>query len=76
MIKCVRGGADATDGIEAVSAPLGPQFPNGLLVVMNSGPKNFLIYRWEDLASSGSPTLKLATGATPGSNPAGVGMTH
>ena len=60
MIKCVRGGADSTDGIEAVSAPLGPQFPNGLLVVMNSGPKNFLIYRWEDVASSGSPTLNAA----------------
>lgn len=60
MIKCVRGGADATDGIEVVSAPVGPRFPNGLLVVMNSGPKNFLVYRWEDVAQTGSPTLALA----------------
>ncbi|MBI4877893.1 MAG: phytase [Acidobacteria bacterium] len=51
MIQCVRGGADSTDGIEVTSAALGPQFPNGLLVVMNSGPKNFLLYRWEDIAS-------------------------
>lgn len=60
MIKCVRGGADATDGIEVVSSPVGPQFPNGLLVVMNSGPKNFLIYRWEDIARTGVPVLELA----------------
>ncbi len=46
MVRCIRGGADSTDGIEAVSAPLGPQFPKGLLVVMNSGPQNFLVYSW------------------------------
>ncbi len=39
MIKCVRGGADATDGIEVTSAALGPQFPNGMLAAMNSGPR-------------------------------------
>jgi len=51
MVKCVRGGADGTDGIEISPAALGPRFPNGLLVVMNSGPKNFLLYRWEDIAN-------------------------
>jgi 3-phytase len=51
MIQCIRGGADSTDGIEVASAALGPRFPNGLLVVMNSGPRNFLIYRWEDIAN-------------------------
>ncbi len=61
MIKCVRGGADATDGIETTSAALGPGFPNGLMVVMNSGPKNFLVYRWEDIANTGSPKLAMAT---------------
>lgn len=44
-----RGGADTTDGIEATSANLGPKFPHGLFVAMNSGPKNFLVYRWEDI---------------------------
>ena len=48
-VAVVRGGADSTDGIEASSAPLGPAFPNGLLVVMNSAGKNFLVYRWEDV---------------------------
>jgi 3-phytase len=57
MLKCVRGGADSTDGIEVTSAPLGPVFPNGLLVVMNSGPRNFLLYRWEDVALTGAPKL-------------------
>ena len=60
MIKCVRGSADATDGIEITSAALGPQFPHGLMVAMNSGPKNFLIYRWEDIARTGAPALELA----------------
>lgn len=44
-----RGGADTTDGIEATSANLGPKFPHGLFVAMNAGPKNFLVYRWEDI---------------------------
>jgi 3-phytase len=60
MIKCVRGGADSTDGIEVTSTAMGPGFPNGLLVVMNSGPKNFLVYRWEDIARTGSPALQVA----------------
>jgi 3-phytase len=43
------GGADATDGIDATDANLGPRFPRGLLVAMNSGAKNFLVFRGEDL---------------------------
>ena len=30
------GGADGTDGLDVTSAPLGPDFPDGLLVAMNS----------------------------------------
>ena len=59
MIKCARGGADGTDGIEITSAALGRGFPNGLMVVMNSGAKNFLVYRWEDIANTGTPVLKM-----------------
>ncbi len=40
----IRGGADETDGIEIYDKPLGKRFPHGLLVAMNSGPKNFLYY--------------------------------
>ncbi len=57
LVKCVRGGADSTDGIEVTSMPLGSRFPAGLLVAMNSGPRNFLIFRWEDVRDSGSPKL-------------------
>ncbi|GAB4452403.1 MAG: phytase [Armatimonadaceae bacterium] len=43
-VAILRGRADETDGIEAVSANLGPQFPQGLLVTMNSTPRNFLYF--------------------------------
>jgi 3-phytase len=49
-LKIVRGGADSTDGLEVTSRPLGPRFPSGIMVAMNSNGRNFLIYRWEDLA--------------------------
>lgn len=43
------GGADSTDGIDATDENLGPAFPHGLLVVMNSGAKNFLVFRGDDV---------------------------
>lgn len=52
LVGTVKGGADETDGIEATSAPLGPRFPNGLLVVMNSVGKNFMLYDWRDVATA------------------------
>ncbi|MDX1932937.1 MAG: phytase [Capsulimonadales bacterium] len=39
-----NGGADETDGIEITARRLGDAFPAGILVAMNSGPKNFLIF--------------------------------
>ncbi|MBI1786169.1 MAG: phytase [Acidobacteria bacterium] len=60
LLKLVRGGADATDGLEIASRPLGPRFPWGLMVAMNSSGRNFLLYRWEELARAGQP--KLAVG--------------
>lgn len=42
----IRGGADETDGIEATSANLGPAFPHGLLVTMDSTPRDFMIFDW------------------------------
>lgn len=50
-IAVFRGGADSTDGIEITSRPAGPKFPRGLMVAMNSAGRNFLIYRWEDIAA-------------------------
>lgn len=49
LVKAVRSDADSTDGIEVTSAALGSDFPKGLLVVMNSKGKNFLIYDWRDI---------------------------
>jgi len=40
--------SDSTDGLEATSRAL-PGFPQGLLVMMNSRDKNFLIYDWRSI---------------------------
>lgn len=57
LLKIVRGGADSTDGLEITSRPLGPAFPAGLMAAMNSGGRNFLFFRWEDVANAGLPRL-------------------
>ena len=49
VVRVFTGGADSTDGIEATSRDLGPDFPGGLFVAMNSGARNFLFYRWSDI---------------------------
>lgn len=47
---CVlQSAADQTDGLDATSNPLGKQFPQGILVMMNSAGKNFQIYDWRDV---------------------------
>jgi 3-phytase len=58
-LKIVRGGADSTDGLEITSRSLGPQWPAGLMVAMNSGGRNFLLYRWEDVATAGQVRLAI-----------------
>lgn len=42
--------ADSTDGLEVTQAAL-PGFPGGLLMMMNSSPRNFLFYDWRQVAS-------------------------
>jgi 3-phytase len=59
-IAVLRGGADATDGIEISSSALGRGLPHGALVVMNSGPRNFLVFRWQDVAGAVTPPLRLS----------------
>lgn len=51
-IAAVPTAADATDGIEVLSKPLGKGFPKGMVVMMNSKGKNFLLFPWERLASA------------------------
>ena len=49
-IAVVRGGADATDGLEISARALGPDLPQGVMIAMNSTPRNFLVFRWPDVA--------------------------
>jgi 3-phytase len=51
VLASFTGGADGTDGLAVTSAPLGPEFPDGLLVAMNSRSRNFLMFRWSDIAA-------------------------
>ena len=46
------GGADETDGIEATSVNLGPKFPKGIFIAMNSGSKNFLVFDGREIAKA------------------------
>ena len=66
-IAVLRGGADATDGLEITSAPLGQALPHGIMIAMNSRPQNFLIFRWQDVASAVKPALRVNAAAAPGS---------
>lgn len=50
-IAVFRGGADSTDGLDVSSAALGPRFPDGLMVAMNSSSRNFLVFNWRDVAA-------------------------
>jgi len=49
-VRTVVTVSDSTDGLEVTSRPL-PGFPQGLLIMMNSSPKNFLLYDWRALAT-------------------------
>jgi 3-phytase len=51
VVASFTGGADGTDGLEVSSAPLGADFPDGLLIAMNSTSRNFLMFRWSDIAA-------------------------
>jgi 3-phytase len=66
-IAVLRGGADATDGLEITSAALGPTLPHGVMIAMNSRPQNFLIFRWQDVAWAVKPALRVNAAAAPGS---------
>ena len=64
-IVVVRGGADATDGLDISSRSLGPTLPHGVMIAMNSRPRNFLIFPWESIARAVQPPLRLNTSNEP-----------
>ncbi len=43
---------DDTDGIEISGAPMGPKFPEGIMVAMNSSGKNFAIFDLRDVLAA------------------------
>ncbi len=47
-VRSILTASDSTDGLEVTSRPL-PGFPRGLLVMMNSKGKNFLLYSLENM---------------------------
>jgi 3-phytase len=57
------GGADDTDGLDVTASSLGPEFPDGLVVAMNSDKRNFLMFRWRDIATAVMPSLRSSTAA-------------
>jgi 3-phytase len=63
-VAVLKGGADSTDGIEISSRPLGPGLPSGIFVAMNSAARNFLVFRWQDVAAAVTPPLQ--TSGLPG----------
>jgi 3-phytase len=59
VLHSFTGSADGTDGLDVTSASLGPDFPGGLLVAMNSASRNFLLFRWPDIAAAARPPLRV-----------------
>lgn len=39
-----RGVSESTDGLDAISAPMGPKFPKGFLIAMNNARRTFQLY--------------------------------
>ncbi len=62
-VMAFTGHADATDGVDVTSAALGPEFPDGLVVAMNSSGRNFRFYRWQDIAVGARPALTSSAAA-------------
>ena len=49
LVKVITTATDSTDGLEVSSANLGPKFPKGIMIAMNSRPKNFVLFDWRNL---------------------------
>jgi 3-phytase len=60
ILLSFKGGADSTDGLDVTSAALGPAFPDGVMVAMNSASRNFLFFNWRDIAAAARPPLQSA----------------
>src|SRR5262245_1748850 len=72
VLLSFKGGADGTDGLDVTSSPLGPDFPDGTMIAVNSAAKNFLMFRWRDIASAAKPAFARAGCGTQGLGFAGA----
>jgi 3-phytase len=54
-LKIIDTPADSTDGMEVTSRDLGSEFPKGIVVMMDSKNKRFLIFDWREIASRIGP---------------------
>ncbi len=57
VVAVLETTADATDGLEVSSADFGDAFPHGLMVAMNGGPKNFMLFDWGDVVAAAQSRL-------------------
>jgi 3-phytase len=55
--------SDDTDGLDVASRAL-PGFPQGILVMMNSSARNFLLYDWRAVLAGSSPLSRSAPSQT------------
>ena len=55
LVGVVKSEADATDGLEITPADLGPRFPRGVVVAMNSKGKDFFVYEWGSFLNAAVP---------------------
>lgn len=55
LVATVTTASDETDGLDVSAAPL-PGLPHGVLVMMNSSAKNFLIYDWNAIIRAAAET--------------------
>jgi 3-phytase len=51
LVHSIETAADSTDGLDVTALPL-PGYPSGLLVMMNSGARNFLLFDWRAVVSA------------------------
>jgi 3-phytase len=52
LVAELQTDSDATDGIDVTAAAMGPAFPAGLLVTMNSRPRDFLFFDWRPVQAA------------------------
>ena len=64
VVMSFKSGADGTDGLEVSSSSLGPEFPGGAVVAMNSTSRNFLLIDWRAIAAAAPKGLAVRSASS------------